>query len=303
MTQQNVRRMKWSFDLPLDDLQRRTAQQVLREAGAPFDPDAPDFSDHVRRVWGLYQAQLVRLSTRRLDHRVDRALFQRKHEEYIDNVHESADERENLIQGLDKVNRAVLAYRWFYRALEHFVRQMPGDECSVLDIGSGHGAFAIRLARRKRMGGKRVRVVGSDLNPDYVQRAQEEAEARGVDIEFKVLDALALHTLPERFDVITSTQTIHHFQPAMLARVIASAQRNARHGVVFLDARRSPLTLLGAMVGTSVLGRDRKLVHDGVVSVRRMYSPAELEMLAACAPGGERLRATNLAYAYVVLAG
>ncbi len=303
----NIR--KWTFDLPLDQVQREIAAEVLAREGAPFDPtDREEFALRVGRVWGLYQARLAqpilsqpRLA--RLGHRVDRLIYERKHDEYVDDGHIDERQRRRMMRGLDRLNRAALAYRWFARALDGFLRDLPDGEVSILDIGSGHGAFLVQLAKRRKQLSRPVRLVGSDISPAYVEQARKAARQAGVDVEFRPLDALELDRLDERFDVITSTQTLHHFEPPLLAGILASAVRNARRGVVFLDDRRSPMVLAGAVVGTVLVSRNPRLVHDGFYSVRRMYSPAEFELLARCAPGGEKLGATNMGYALVQLTG
>src|SRR5690606_19795217 len=123
----------------------------------------------------------------------------------------------------------------------------------------------------------------------------------GAQVEFRVLDALKLDTLPERFDVITCTQTLHHFSPDFVAEFLFQARKSARRGVLVFDARRAPLTLAGTSAATFLLTGNPMLVHDGAVSVRRMYAPAELEMLAHVSPGGEVFSARSFGLVYVVL--
>ncbi len=298
--------MRITYSLPLDEYQRKLADRVLRESGAPFDlTDPAAFRDRVARVWGLYQAVRHKehpfLPPLRIADRVDQLIYERKRQEYIDDPAIPIARRERLVRNLARLNEVLFSYHWFFAALEDVVRRIPGDEVSILDIGSGHGEFPIALAKKGTLGGKRLRVVGSDIDPDYVRQAQERARAEGVAVEFRVVDALQLDRLEERFDVITSTQTVHHFSPAFVAELIARARLNARHEVVLFDARRSALSLAGVTIGTLAVARDPMFLHDGVYSVRRMYSPAEFEMLARCAPGGAGARARNLAYGFVVL--
>jgi SAM-dependent methyltransferase len=205
-----------------------------------------------------------------------------------------------LQRSLDRLNRTFGIYLWMFRALERFA-DGAGGELSVLDVGSGHGAFPIRLAARGRLGAARLRVVGSDIEPAYVEAAQQAAARAGVAVEFRRLDALALDRVEERFDLIVCTQTAHHFPPEFLAELMLRARRNARRGVLFFDGRRSALSIaLGSPGMFALSGADPLFLHDAVVSVRRMYSPAELEMLALCAPGGEAFSARNYGPVHVI---
>jgi hypothetical protein len=88
-----------------------------------------------------------------------------------------------------------------------------------------------------------------------------------------------------------------------VAELLARARANARHRLLFFDARRSSLALAGLSLLSLPLTRDPMLVHDGLVSIRRMYSPAELELLSCASPGGERLSARNFGTAYVLAVG
>jgi 2-polyprenyl-3-methyl-5-hydroxy-6-metoxy-1,4-benzoquinol methylase len=290
------------FRSPLEHLQQEIAAEALQRAGAPFSlDDAAQYREGVRRVWGFYRAGLARAQEKPLREAArvfDNLLYERKREEYIDDPLLADEKREKLIENLDSLNRLAHSYDWFFRALEKFIAKAPVGELTVLDIGSGHGAFPIRLADKRSLGGRTLSVIGSDISPLYVEKARDAARKQRVRVEFRVLDALKLDRMEERFDIITSSQTIHHFSPAFLSELMARVRANAKVGVIFFDDRRSALTLLGATVGTLAVSRNPRFLHDGVVSVRRMYSPAELEMLARCAPGGEIFHARNLGPIY-----
>lgn len=295
------------FELPIDRHQRELAARALEDAGAPFDPaDGARFRDGARRVWARYQAARARTPPSlwaRGAHLVDRWLYERRREEHIDDPTLPAIARARLQRSLDRLNRAVGTYHWISGALERLLVETGGarGEVSVLDLGSGHGAFPIHLAARGRLAGARLRVVGSDLVPAYVEAARAAAARAGVAVEFRRVDALELDRLDERFDVIVCTQTVHHFAPESLAELMARARSNARRGVLLFDARRSLLSLALLAPGLLALsGGDPMFLHDGVVSLRRMYSPAELELLARCAPGGESFSAENHGPFYVV---
>ena len=95
---------------------------------------------------------------------------------------------------------------------------------------------------------------------------------------------------PGSFDLLFIAQTLHHFTPGQLARVIAESYRIAKVGFVGVDVRRSllayavlgPVCLFGALSGGSW-----QFAHDTAVSITTMYSEPELALIAErAAPQG-----------------
>lgn len=290
--------MNFSFDLPLDGLQRELAETALKRCGAPFDPaDREKFHESVKQVWGYYRALVLHATprdpVRKVTLAMDREVHRRDYEEFLDDGAYPSERRTKILKDLDWFNRIIRTYDWFFKALETFVADLPPGDLNVLDVGSGHGAFPIRLAQKGALGGRRVNVTGSDINPVFVEQAQALALKKKARVDFRVLDATRLAEDAERYDVIISSQTIHHFSPAFLAEIMMHLRMHARTGVALFDDRRAWWIAAAAAVGTGIVGRDYDFTHDAVVSVRRMYSAAELEMLAKCSPGGEAYRSHN----------
>lgn len=88
--------------------------------------------------------------------------------------------------------------------LVRFAGIRRGDR--VLDVGSGTGVAAVTAAR------KGAHVTGSDLTPELIEQAKENAHISGVDVEWRVADAEALPFDDAAFDVVTS-QFGHMFAP------------------------------------------------------------------------------------------
>jgi 2-polyprenyl-3-methyl-5-hydroxy-6-metoxy-1,4-benzoquinol methylase len=221
--------------------------------------------------------------------------------EHIDDPAFPEARRTAAIRRLDGLNRLLGSYVRFADALEPL---LPADlPATVLDIASGHGGFAIALARLARDRGRPLRVIASDLRAEYLDLGRRRAAAEGVDVEFRVVDAFAIDAsfAPGEIDVVTCTQTLHHFGPAMAAGLIAESVRVARRGILFVDALRSlqSLLLLGALTFLGSL--DAAFCHDAVVSIRKSFVPEELSLVARCAPGGEALDAFFLPPGFAAL--
>ena len=93
---------------------------------------------------------------------------------------------------------------------------MPGQRW--LDLACGTGAVAERAAVRG------ARVTGIDLAPALIATARERAQARGLDIDYRVGDCETLDVPDGRFDAVSSTGGVmcssdHEATARELARV------------------------------------------------------------------------------------
>ena len=88
--------------------------------------------------------------------------------------------------------------------LVSFARVREGQR--VLDVGCGTGVAAVTAARRG------ANVSGLDLTPELLERARENSEIAGVDIDWRQGDAEALPFKDGEFDVVLS-QFGHMFAP------------------------------------------------------------------------------------------
>lgn len=151
----------------------------------------------------------------------------------------------------------------------------------VHELAAGHGSFAIHLAKRY---GARVEVTASDIKAEYLALGRRRAAEQGAPVHFAHQDATDLSTLGE-VDILLCTQSLHHFPPGMVARMLGEAARAACTGALFIDGERSLLGLLLASPLLWAYGRTWPVLHDTTVSLRRMYLAEELLLFARLAPG------------------
>ncbi len=93
-------------------------------------------------------------------------------------------------------------------------------------------------------------------------------------------------------DLVIASQLVHHFSAPAMIRFCQAADRLARCGVIIADLRRSPVALAGFWVGSRLLRFDPATRQDGLTSVRRGYSDAELAGLLASAGIRARIERT-----------
>jgi SAM-dependent methyltransferase len=194
--------------------------------------------------------------------------------------------------GLHMMNVASASYRRFFtrlRPILELVQARHGRPARVLELASGSGGFAFALDALARRQGLHVEVTGSDIVPLYVSRGQERAAREGSSVAFRHLDALDMSSLADgACDVVFIAQSVHHFSPGQLARMIAESRRVATTAFVSVDGYRS-LGMVAFVAGTAVMSLWPAMVHDAVISVRKFYGEAELEAIARMAAPDARI--------------
>ena len=98
-------------------------------------------------------------------------------------------------------------------------------------------------------------------------------------------DALQLPYADGAFDFALCSTALHHFDARdQLLRVLGELNRVAGIGGIINDLRRSRPALIGANLLAATFWRTHPVTrHDGPLSVRRAFTPAELDDLARAA--------------------
>jgi cyclopropane fatty-acyl-phospholipid synthase-like methyltransferase len=94
----------------------------------------------------------------------------------------------------------------------------------VIDLGCGTGENSCYLASR----GHPVR--GVDSAPTAIARARDKAKARGLRVDFDLVDAFALGAPSPPFDVVLDCGLFHTFSDAERPRYVAAARGVLRPG-------------------------------------------------------------------------
>ncbi len=173
--------------------------------------------------------------------------------------------------------RSILAQGW-----QTLLAPQRGDATlRILELGAGDGTLLLRLAKTLAPGWPRVQLTLLDRQ-DIVAPATLAAYASlGWEVTVLVTDVLVwadpTHSTPtatERFDLITTTLFLHHFEGAALERLLAAAaaRSNRFHAC---EPSRGWLALAGShLIGA--IGANAVTREDAVLSVHAGFRADEI---------------------------
>lgn len=97
---------------------------------------------------------------------------------------------------------------------QRFAHTIPADLSgkTILDIGCNAGFYSIQMKSRGA-----ARVLGIDIDPDYLRQARFAAATIGVDIEFVQMSVYDVAALGEQFDLVLFLGVLYHLRHPLLA--------------------------------------------------------------------------------------
>src|SRR6266702_1137668 len=149
----------------------------------------------------------------------------------------------------------------------------PGS--AILDLCCGHGRHALALAKRG------YRVTGQDLSEVFLQRAQAEAEAQGVQVRWLQSD-MRMIPFESEFDAVINIFTAFGYlenedEDQQVLQQVHKALKP--HGLIVLEERDFDLLTSHSHVQVTMLSPDglrREYAHS-----ERLYTLTELARMLA----------------------
>jgi len=181
--------------------------------------------------------------------------------ELLDLGVDDAEARRSL-SDLRLVNRWLGVQRTLADAVLPHLR--PGAR--LLDVGCGSADLPAFLARRAP---SPVLVVGLDRKILHLRESARVVQRVQGDVR-------ALPFPPRRFEVVTATHFLHHFDAPELPGLLRTLFDLSRGVLVVNDLHRARVPYVFSQVVFPLVFKSAVSVHDGLVSIRRGFRPAEL---------------------------
>lgn len=159
--------------------------------------------------------------------------------------------------------------RWLggRRALLRAVLPHLEAPARLLDVGCGSGDLPVTLARAAS---GPIVAVGLDAKLLHLREAPYVLRRVAGDVR-------ALPFPPRSFDVVTASCLLHHFDAPEVPSLLRALFGLCRRALVVNDLHRSRLPHAVSRWLLPLVLRSRVSVNDGLISIRRGFTPRELE--------------------------
>jgi SAM-dependent methyltransferase len=200
--------------------------------------------------------------------------------ELMDRFDTAPAELDRNLVDIARLNRLGATRTILHHVAPFFDRHAPGRTLCVLDVGTGAADVPLALARWARRRGHRVAIVALERHPTILRHAARAVNGTS-EVRLVAGDALAPPIRPGAVDVALCSLVLHHLPEEAVVALLARLGELVRLGFVVSDFRRGRIAWAAVWLATRVVSRNRLTRHDGPLSVRRAYTPAELTRLAA----------------------
>lgn len=200
--------------------------------------------------------------------------------ELLDDLDASPDDVVASLGDIARINRVLGGAAAVVARLEEFIRQVPvGASLTLLDVGTGSGDLPRAVRARAARRDVDIRLIGLERH----KVAARESARRG-QLAALVAEGGTLPFASGSIDLVLCAKVLHHVPDPLRRHLLLELNRVARFAVVVADIRRSVVAAAGFWLASFPLRVHPATRRDGVISVFRGFSRAEL--LATCASAG-----------------
>ena len=181
------------------------------------------------------------------------------------------EEYTDCLNILFKVNKLL----GFFNSTVRLLKIFPQD-ISVVDVGCGGGLFLLHLNHYF----PNMTLLGIDVSETAIESAQNAlTQSKKDNIQFLLQKQQALDLSKDSVDIVLITLVCHHVDDEDLPAFLQNAWQAARKAVIIHDLHRHALAYWFYKKISPILFHNRLITHDGLVSIRRSFTRADLHNL------------------------
>lgn len=222
--------------------------------------------------------------------------------EIMDDLEMEGEELASTLRQIAMVNSYLGGTNVVLAALKKMLREQKLDRpIKIIDLGCGGGEILRKIADWGRKKGIAFELIGIDANAFIVDYAAKHSEAYP-EIQFKQLNVFAEDFANLEYDIVLCSLFLHHFTNEEIVDLLQKMRNSARLGLVINDLQRSALAYRLFNFITRLLGASKMVRLDGLLSIRRAFRRADLELYMQKAQIKEYKIQWKWAFRYQVLA-
>jgi ubiquinone/menaquinone biosynthesis C-methylase UbiE len=221
--------------------------------------------------------------------------------EILDSDACSAHEAHAVLQVLGRINRWFGGVTTTRRILERAAQATGMKHFSLLEVAAGLGEVPEIIQKKLSQRGITLDITLLDSALSHLPAAKPAPNAAGRN-RGVVGDALALPFADGSFDLVSCNLFAHHLNPQLLQQFIKEGLRVSRCALLINDLVRHPLHLALTFAGYPIM-RNRVAWLDGITSVRRAYTPKEIQSTFRAAFSSETMPQVEISRHYLFRMG
>jgi ubiquinone/menaquinone biosynthesis C-methylase UbiE len=196
--------------------------------------------------------------------------------ELLDDTDLDSDELNDNLRDIRRVNRYFGGVSATLIPFASLANRVETDQVTVLDLGTGSADIPVAISSWAISNQRAVRIIASDVSSTILAQAAQQLGANP-SISLAQLDARQVPFADKSIDIVLCSLALHHFDPPEAVKVLSEMNRVARVGWILNDLVRSQIGFAITWFASRLTTRNRLTQHDAPLSIKRAYTPAELE--------------------------
>lgn len=186
-------------------------------------------------------------------------------------------ELRNTYRQFATVNPLISQWRRIYK---HKVRPLLNTNApnKLLDIGFGGGDIPIKIALWAKNDDLDLKITAIDPDPRAFKFVQ--GLDRPQNVEFLQCRVSDLDPSKQQYDFVISNHLLHHLNRQEFFSILEQSKILSSKAVIFNDIHRSDWAYLMFNLLARPIFRSSFITDDGLTSIKRSYTKAELDELA-----------------------
>jgi len=171
------------------------------------------------------------------------------------------------------INRTVGRNGWVVKKI---INSPIGKHLHIVDCGCGGGDFARFIVRQCQKKALSVRIDAIDADKRTIAFARENSSSYP-QIHYHCANALAVGNWAHEQSYVTANHFLHHLSWSDIELFFAAVARSKAAALLATDLARSRAAFAGFWLLSAVAWRNSFARADGLISIRRGFTPGELQ--------------------------